>query len=420
MFEVVAGPENPKRLVFEYWNGRPNTTVHEVPHGGRTYVPAPPGCGLVQAVRFPPPSQPFESVAELATSIGQIFRRYAGLLAEAASILTGFSLASSVVDGLPTAPTLHLVGAEESCALVLRLLGCTCARSVLLSDVDSAALATMPARFRATMLMAQRDLSRAVVRMLDAAQNSYFRIVRGKRTLDLYGAKVFSTEGGKTGGRGLELHIPPSQKPLPVLTEAETEKIAAEIQPKLLRYRLQNHARVRRAKMDCEKFLPLSCDEVHAWLAPISDCPELSDVVTKYLLEMGEQVQGTRYSDYKCVVAEAALSFCHEPEQAWEQFLVGELSERANALLQGRNEDAVLSDRKVGSLLHSFGIRAERVTAGYRVKLTDTMRQRIHAIAESYQVLSLHEGVARCKHCLGNKTPPASEAASAKNERMHV
>jgi hypothetical protein len=398
LIEAVVDPEHPGQLLLQSWNGRQSTMLKRVCYRGRTYVPAPIKAGLTQAVRFPPVSRSYGSVANLVSPIRQVFIRYAGAPADVASVLAAFSMASYVVDCLPTAPTIYLFGPENEVSLVLRLLGCTCRRPVLLGDVDMAALATLPAQLGATLLVNQRDLGRGITRVLQASCNRRFRIARGKRALDLYGAKAFSADAGSVEGQGIEVCIAPFPRPLPLLTEAAEGKIAAEIQPRLLQYRTVYHRRVRNAKVDCEKFIPLTCEEVQAWLAPICDCPDLCEAVTNYLLERSREAAGNRFIDLKCLVTEGALSFCHEPE--CREFYVGELCVRVNALLKGRHENAELKDRKVGAVLRrNLGIRAERDTAGYRVELTDNIRERIHALARSYRVLSLQDGVARCPQC---------------------
>ncbi len=65
----------------------------------------------------------------------EVFSRYANPSADVVSILTAFSLASFVVDCLPLAPILDLVGPESEVSKVLRLLGCTCRRPLLLGDL---------------------------------------------------------------------------------------------------------------------------------------------------------------------------------------------------------------------------------------------------------------------------------------------
>ena len=70
-----------------------------------------------------------------------------------------------------------------------------------------------------------------------------------------------------------------------------------------------------------------------------------------------------------------------------------------NDLLKARHEDSELSERKVGQLLRDLGIHGERVTKGYKIALTDAVRERIHQLAHADQVLPVQDGVSRCGHC---------------------
>jgi hypothetical protein len=405
LLEAVVDLEHPEQLRLQTWNGQRGTTAPRVSYQGRTYIAGPNNVGLVQAVRFPPRSRPFRSFATLVSSMSEVFWRYANPSPEAISILDAFSLGSWVSDCLPLAPVLDLVGPESEVSLVLRLLGCTCRHSLLLGDVDMAALATLPAELGATLLVSQRGLGRGITRVLQASYNRHFCVARGNQALDLYGAKAFSAEAGSAAGPGIEVCISPSPQPRPLLTEEAEEEIATDLQAKLLRYRMAYHRRVRDAKVDCEKVFPMSCEDAHAWLAPLCDCPNLRGTVSNYLSEMTQDAAGHRFTDLRCVVAEGALSFCHEPDQ--REFFIRELAERVNALLQGRHEETRLTDRKVGSVLRDLGVRAQRVTEGFKVVLADSMRERIHFIAGSHRVLPLQDGVVRCRHCPGGNEKEA-------------
>lgn len=309
LIEAIVDPEHPDHLCLQAWNGRRSTAAPWVSYQGRTYVAGVISAGLPQAVRFPPASRPFGSVAGLVSSMREVFSRYADPSAEVASVLTAFSLASWFADCLPLAPILCLVGPQSEVSLVLRLLGCTCRRPVLLGDVDIAALATLP-QLGATLLVNQRGFGRSITRVLQASYNRHFRIARGKRVLDLCGAKAFSADAGSMTGPGIELCISPSSQPLPLLTEAAEEEIAADLQPRLLRYRMVYHRRVRTAKVDCEKFFPMTREEAYSWLAPLCDCTNLQETISNYLAEMSKEAAGHRFTDLRCVVAEGALSFC--------------------------------------------------------------------------------------------------------------
>jgi hypothetical protein len=163
-----------------------------------------------------------------------------------------------------------------------------------------------------------------------------------------------------------------------------------------------NLARVREAQLDVRDFVPAMRDEARAWLAPIRACPDLQESVSCSLRRQSREAEEDRLSDDRCVVAEAALFFCHKANA--QHFFVGELAECVNTLLTGRHEDRVLTDKMVGLLLRALGIRGQRVVKGYRVLLTDAVREQIHGIARAYQVLSVQDGLARCRHCPGAKS----------------
>lgn len=157
---------------------------------------------------------------------------------------------------------------------------------------------------------------------------------------------------------------------------------------------------VRDRKVDCNAFAPEMRQEAHTWLAPICDCPELSRAVASQFLRRSREIEGARLVNPKCVVAEGALFFCHKAHT--KHFFVGQLTETANLLLQGRHEEPTLSAKGVGSMLREFHIYGERVARGYRIHLTDPVRKRIHQVAHDFQVASLKDGVRRCRYCLGN------------------
>jgi len=118
--------------------------------------------------------------------------------------------------------------------------------------------------------------------------------------------------------------------------------------------------------------------------------------VFQEMLRQSREVAGDRFFDPKCVVAEAALFFCHKQDTS--RFFIGELAEKVNVLLKGRHEESTMSAKGVGLVLRELGLHGERVAEGYRITLNDIMRERIHQLASDYQVLSV-DGVRRCRHC---------------------
>jgi len=198
-------------------------------------------------------------------------------------------------------------------------------------------------------------------------------------------------------GTGVRVSLSPAHNLLPALTDTDEKEIANEFQAKLLRYRMVNHPQVSSVLLDTEKFVPAMREEVRTWLAPLCGFPDLQKSVRRSLLQQSREAEGDRFSDDRCVVAEAALFFCHTP--GTEHFFIGDLAERVNDLLKGRHEDRILTNKKVGLLFRALGVHGQRVVKGYRISLTDAVREQIHEIARAYQVLPTQDGIVRCHHC---------------------
>jgi hypothetical protein len=397
MIEAIVDRSHPTQLCLHSWNGRKASTKSCVSYRGCTYTAAPIAAGLSRAVRFPDSSKAFGTVAQLTSSMLKFLDRYARLPPDAAALIVTFALSSWVEDCFVVTPLLHLQGPDGEVNRALRLLNCLCRRPILLSDFDVAALSSLPSNLDPTLLVNQHTLGRRLTSILLGSNDRHFRVARGKSEIYAHGAKAFASIPEFANGAGVRISIPPVQEVLPILTDAEEVEIAADFQVKLLRYRFCHHARVSQLQLDIGDFVPAMREEVQAWLAPISDCPDLYNIVSDFLLQQSREAEGERISDDRCVVAEAALFFCHRPET--DYFFVGQLAETVRTLLIGRHEDRVLGDKKVGSLLRALGIHGERVVKGYRISLTTAVRERIHSIAKAYRVMSITDGVARCAQC---------------------
>jgi hypothetical protein len=397
MIETVVDQSHPTQLRLHTWHGDKAATTPTAVHCGCTYTPAPIPNGLPRAIRFPGSSKAFGTATQLFASMSKLLDRYANLPPGTTEIIVAFSLASWFVDCFPVAPLLHLLGPDNEITRVLRLMDCLCRRPILLSDFDVAALSTLPSNLDPTLLVNQRNLGRCLTRVLLASNDRHFRVARGKGEIHAYGAKAFASVPEFASGTGVRISLPPIQELLPTLTNAEETDIAADLQAKLLRYRLVNYRRVSQVELDTSDFVPAMREEIRAWLAPICDCAGLQKVVSNFLLQQSREAEGDRMSDDRCVVAETALFFCHRPNTG--HFFVGELAKMVNTLLTGRHDDRALTDKKVGLLLRALGIHGERVVQGYKVSLTDAVRERIHRVATSYRVVSMKDGVARCAQC---------------------
>lgn len=406
--EAVVSPKKPNRLSLHVKQGRRFITTSRALHAGTVYVPPPLPGGIGGLVRFAPPSQPFGSTAELISSLRTFFSTYACPLPDALNLLVAFVLATWFCDALPVAPMLYLFGPTVETARILQLLGLICRNAVLLGDLDHGSLATLARGLTPTLLINQRHLAPSVKRALLASGYRQFGLVRGSERLELFGAKVLVCEELLPEETALHISVSPARNPIPLPSDAEEHRLSQDLRAKLLRYRFEKYYKVSGADIDLSPYVPELREQARSWLAPTYDSFELTQALVAELCDQGRESIGNRLVDRKCVVTEAALSFCHHADTQY--FFVGDLAERVNALMEGRHEDVCLSSRKAGSILRQLGIHGERHAPGIRIDLTRLVRERIHRLARDYSVASA-DGERRCELC-----ETGQDAVSSSNE----
>ena len=350
--ECIRNPANPSVLTLHSFDGKRYQLSETIRHQGRTYTSARADTGLVQSVRFPVISELFGSSDKLVASITELLLRYCPLVPDAADIVAAFALGSWFVDCLPVSPLLYLLGPDNEVSLLFRLLGCVCRRSVLLSDLDVAALRTLPRNLNPTLLIDQRSLGPRIRRVLMASNSRYFHLAHGKGDVHAYGAKAISVDPEFENESGIRVTLTPAYNPLPSLTDAAEVKIAHDFQAKLLRYRMIHYGEVCKFHVATREFVPGMREQAHTWLAPIFDCAALTASVSRSLLQLSRDVESNRLSDERCLIAEAALFFCHKQETT--QFFIGDLADTVNTLLKGRHEDRELCTLGCCSALWEF------------------------------------------------------------------
>jgi hypothetical protein len=214
--------------------------------------------------------------------------------------------------------------------------------------------------------------------------------------MDIFGAQALYCDS--LGGQvGLNVSINPARRQLPRLTEIEERAAADEFQARLLAYRMIQHPQVQKREIEAEAIGSGLADQLRTWSAAIPEHSDLQQSVLEAFTECRDAASAKRYEDPNCLVAEAALMFCHRT--GTEHFFVRELAEKVNDLLAGRHAGYSFEDRKIGSVLRKLGIQAERATNGFRVKLDEAMRKRIHRLSAAYQSLSVQPQKLRCVHC---------------------
>jgi hypothetical protein len=395
LIEAIADPDQPGQLILCSFDSKRTENKRVIFHEGRSYLAPPRFTGLARIVRFAPGCALPSSGPEIVATMNEFLLKYADLDQQTIDILIAFVFATWFVDCFVIAPVLCLNGPTREVSNVMRLLSCVCYHGALLSDLNLSCLGTLPTRLPVTLLLNQAHRDRRVQKSLLASTRRGFYLATGKEPLDLFGARALSSHRSQ-GEVGLTVSINPQGRILPTLSEAEESDVTTQFQSQLLGYRFCSHSRVRSAEIESPISHPGLQDELRTWLAATWDIPDVKESVLAAFADRQEEFSSARYEEPKCLVAEAALMFCHRGDA---HFFVGELGEKVNDLLAGRHADCRFEDRKVGATLKELGIHPHRVTKGFRVDLDDAARKQIHQVAAAYRVLSAKPDTVRCAFC---------------------
>lgn len=400
-------PPGSRTLLLHSREGRKFTTTRKVKRDTRVLVAPKLDGGLSAAIRFPPPSVSFGTPNEFIWSIREFLSERTRLPEETISLLVAFAFSTWFADVFDVSPTLHAFGPESEVSKVLRLLNCCCRRSILLGHAHPTSLAHLPEGLAATLIINERNIGKRLSHVLMASSRRHFGIAHSDGLSGLYGAKLFACDETSTVHGGLEISLSPSLEPLPRFTDVEEKEFAGFFQARFLRFRMLCLETVSDCRVDCTPFPPELREQARSWLAPINDYNELKESVAEELRRRASDIGNARFTDLRCVIAEAALHFCHVEKM--DSVLVGEICEAASTLLVARHEQPTISPRRCGAILREFGIEGEREARGFRIELSRPTRERIHRVASAYGVLS--SGQIRCSYCGGRPEQPENPNA---------
>jgi hypothetical protein len=411
-FEAVMPISDSSALQFHIRESNRCYNASQVERVGRVYVPPQLNESLARIVRFPSTSEDFGSATRLTGAMADFFCKFGRTSREEAALLTAFALSTWFVDSFRRAPCLHLTGSSTRARLIMRLLACLCRRPLVVGRLDLSALSTLPNGLDPTLLIYEEKLAKSVMRILETSRSREVGIPFGKIWIHAYGARVFFSDPISVKAADLQIHLAPTPGPFPELSDEAEKKIAADFQAQLLRYSLVHFNAVKNWDFECPEINLGMQDDLRALTIPLMGC-HLIESVLRSLVYQSHEVAGARFTELDCLVIEAALCFCHDPDQ--EYFFVKNITDVVNAILERRHEEQVMSSKAVGHALRGLGLFARRVTEGYRVELTTTIRERIHRLAKEYNVASAKQGFDGCEQC-DPATAVASEVADVLDE----
>jgi hypothetical protein len=369
---------------------------------GRVFVP-PEEDELTRHVRLVQYYDPYGSVRSLLEKIDTILSRCLDIDAGRRFLLACFVLSTWVVDRLPIAPIIAIVGPSQSGkTTALNALHLLCRRGLITSDISSAAFYRNCDRLIPTLFIddiATTGQERQLSRLLRSGTISDIMGLRGSQSYRTYGAKVVSwTELPDDDALNSRFIIIPMQETsrtdLLRTTDPEIVVLGDELRARLLNYRFEKYSKLRLSQIPSAKNLRSRDRDMYEALAfPIADDPE----ACARLLECMEQQNGMHTQSLppdRTAVLETLFRLIHlQPEQGTLAFR--HLTDEVNVNLEQAGECFRLTAKGVGTALTNLKLFSarKRISSGCMGFLDRATRKRIHDLVSRHGMDGLADGL---------------------------
>ena len=409
MLELVRDRLDPTQSALLRWDGTNATIARRVEQDGRVYLPITAAPNIFEGLRLPSGNAPYGSTQELFTAVTSVFTEYCDLPAAYAELAGASVVSTFFADCLRLAPCVCIVGnARSEATRVLRILGCLCRHPVLGTDLDVSQLGSLVVRLRPTLVLYQAQIATPLLRLMRASQLPDFRVLRNGEPVSLFCAKAIYSENGvppEWAGDVVEIPIAPARRKLPAWNAEIERDLAEALQPKLLAYRLANLAKVAASTCDA---LVRDLPETHHDHGNVSELArglgsciveddKLQNRIMGHLRASDQAARVERAWQLESLVIEALLFVCHQSPDY--PVTVGYVTKLVNGILENRGEITRFKPRKVGPRLAALKILTERAGNGYCFRLFNETRERIHELAQAFDVPSVQDRVRRCEYC---------------------
>ena len=389
MIELIAGanPEHPQLML---WDGSKEIVAPVVAYNGQLYEPAPIDRSILEQVTLPTCCCPHGTTREFLTEIRKLMTNLVGLDEKSASLAARIVLCSAVVDALSIAPALVITGADIARASrLVTLLRRLCWHSISLTSVTPASFCSLASGVRYTYVISQASVSSKLQKLLDDASRRDQKIPSRGGLLNLFGVQVIQGDSvladDSSPLRSIQISVTPSETALPAFDQDAQERMATEFQAKLLSFRRANLGPARRLNFDASKFSLALRDLACSLAAATPDNAELQAEVFELLRDEDTESRSARWTDWSVITVEAVL--IAYKESPGEAVYVAELSNIAQALLNGRGDVSTIDPGAFGRRLKLLGFITEpRDAKGKKLRLTEAVRNRALQLAHDLDI----------------------------------
>ena len=306
------------------------------------------------------------------------FCHYMGFSRELAAFITRIMFCSWFPDCGARPITLCICGQDLDQGMKLfRLLHALCRHPLVVAELTR----SLPVMWHPTLLVSA-PIS-AKVAELWRASNYRDAFISGARgaVRNISCAKILFCETPATrevwGPEAMQITLLPVTHRLPALTEQDAADLAAEYQPQLLMFRLQNLALMHPSITTSCRVAPARFERYGNLPACITRDPEIVKLWTLLLEAQDQELQARRSREPRVAIIEVTWSPAHkDKEMSTEQ-----ITQRVNALLWKRGEVLEYNSNKIGWMLRELGLKSRHNGKCKALRFSRDTRRQIHRLA---------------------------------------
>lgn len=393
-----------RELAFAVYHGaeKGHTISYRVNGTDRTFIPLAED-EVLRHVRFPTLiSTTVPSVDDLLQKIESLLEACLDLENENRFLLACFVMSTWLIDRLPVAPYIALVGPPGSGKTVtLKILQLLCRRGLLTSDISSAAFYRACDRVKPTLLIdetATAGQQRALFHLLRSGTTRDVIALRENHSYRTFGAKVVAWPElpNDEALNSRCIIIPMSETLRTDLLRPDNPEIihaADVVVAKLFTYRLAKYRNLRVPNITGANRLRSRARDLYESLAlAIGENPTACARLLESMEHQEDLNRDPLPPNQTAVIAALHRHIHVHPEAT--TCLNLDLTKETNLILVNSGERFRLSPRGVGTVLKTFGFYKKRTNQGWTVPLDRAARKLVHKLTSSYGV----NGPATCSN----------------------
>jgi hypothetical protein len=400
--ELVADPSDSYTLNLLLWDGSGATLAPQIRFARSTYEPIALEPTLVHAVQWPKCPIEYGSTSDLFDTVLSLITHYVEMQETSARLVTYFVFSTWFPDRLSLAPSLAVLGPADSEGVqLLKLLRCLCRRSILLAEASQANLLSLPLQLAPTLLINRPMLTRPFRSFLSTSNRRGLSTVKRGRVMEVccpkavyFGMHEIPQEVANVM---LKVSLSSATVPRSVLEDGELNKIAAELQGKMLAYRLASYSRIRISRLHAANFTDQTREFAMNLAACIVDDSVLARGIVPLLKKQDDHIRGQSDRKLDEAILGAVLVCLHERKA--DRVQVKEITALANTMLRTQGEIIVYRPEEVGHRLDGFSLCRTRQNEGMFLLLNRDTSCLVHRLAVRYGVSWNVSSVPECPDC---------------------